>query len=181
VLRRSARTRGSAELLELMEPLFGIAGANPDELEVSSSKAAEVAEIEGDLDGLTSAFSRIEQGYLRESLFGSAARFSCALCGALLPRELLVAAHIKKRSVRSPSERRDAANIVMAACNVGCDVLFERGFISVDTTGRVVSAGKTGGSVLADRLDALNGRACSAFTAESGGYFLWHFECSFRG
>ncbi len=78
------------------------------------------------LDREVRALSRVEQAYLRQLLFPEPTG-RCAICGKELPTDLLVAGHIKKRSACSPEEKRDAKNIVMPVCRLGCDELFERG------------------------------------------------------
>ncbi|WBP92091.1 hypothetical protein [Kitasatospora cathayae] len=60
-----------------------------------------------------------------------------ALCGRALPATLLTAAHIKKHAVCTDDEKRDFANIAMLACSLGCDSLYERGYITVTDTGRI--------------------------------------------
>jgi hypothetical protein len=74
---------------------------------------------------------RKEQSFLRCYLFGDRSTGSCGICGVTLPRDLLVAAHIKRRSACSPQEQRDYRNVVMPMCKLGCDDLFERGYIAV--------------------------------------------------
>ena len=63
-----------------------------------------------------------------------------AVSGRCLPRGLLVAAHVKPRSECSEEERRDIPHVAMAACLLGCDALYETGYLTVDATGRIVTA-----------------------------------------
>jgi hypothetical protein len=118
---------------------------------------------------------RSEQGIFRGYLFGGKQVGDCDICGRQLPTELLVAAHIKKRASATDNERRDL-NIVMSACKLGCDELYERGFIHVSDQGFVetstLCAHKTGD--LAAHAEVLRGKKCSAFRKETHQYFAWH-------
>lgn len=87
------------------------------------------------LDQARTATSRVEQALIRRYLMGGESR--CDLCGREFPAELLVAAHIRRRSLCTEEERRDVHNNVMLACRFGCDELFERGWVVVDSQGTV--------------------------------------------
>jgi hypothetical protein len=130
--------------------------------------------LDGELDSAIMRSQRVEQRYLRQYLFGSHPLATCALCGQELPVNLLVAAHIKKRSSCSRAEKLDVANIVMAACKLGCDDLFERGYIAVNGRGIVIATSLQVAPALATALEGLEGRACSAFTEASAPYFAAH-------
>jgi hypothetical protein len=80
--------------------------------------------------------SRKEQAILRQLLFGNKKKFECALCHKILPIEIMIAAHIKPRKKCSLDERKDP-NIVMPVCKIGCDDLFEKGYLKVDDEGRI--------------------------------------------
>jgi hypothetical protein len=119
------------------------------------------------------ALARTEQAYWREMLFGSSLDGQCAICGRNLPLEVLVAAHIKQRSKCSHDERLDPEN-VMAACLLGCDVLFEKGYIRVDNG--IVQINKTNlNAALTDAITAIaTRRVClgsSGWTLNRAKYF----------
>ena len=78
-------------------------------------------------------------------------------------------------------EKRDAANNVMAACQLGCDALFERGYIGLDTTGHVIIT-KPGdiSDSLATALDDLRGRQLNNWTSENAPYAQWHRQNKLR-
>ncbi|QFZ22443.1 HNH endonuclease [Saccharothrix syringae] len=127
-------------------------------------------------DGTASATYRREQAWLRRLLVGDVAEARCALCGRLLPVDLLVAAHVKPRARCDPAERGDLRNVAMLACSLGCDRLYELGYLAVDERGAVL--------VSADdlpELRALAGRVVGAHHERSAGYFAWHREHVFRG
>jgi len=83
-----------------------------------------------ELDKKHQGLIRAEQGLLRKHVLGGKNHGVCVICGAKLPVELLVAAHIKPRAKCSNAEKRDWANVV-PMCLLGCDALFERGRVAV--------------------------------------------------
>jgi hypothetical protein len=93
----------------------------------------------------------------------------------------LVVGHIKRRANCSIAEKRDLANVAMPVCLLGCDVLFERGFVTVSSSGRIVSSRRHRSSVaLSGILKRLNGRQCPAHREESERYFFWHRKYVFQ-
>jgi hypothetical protein len=130
--------------------------------------------IGGDLDATVLTSVRREQRKLRAVLLGGASTAECSLCGRSLPVDCIRTAHVKKRSQCSEQERRDLENI-MRACTLGCDHLFELGYIYVGGDGTVHSVPQAGSSAaLSAALASLDGRICTAHTASSGKYFAWH-------
>ncbi|KQQ18762.1 hypothetical protein ASF48_17750 [Rathayibacter sp. Leaf299] len=119
-------------------------------------------------DGRTTATFRREQTGLRRSLFGDARTSRCALCGDSLPVDLLHAAHIKRRADCSNEERNDPS-VVMAACTLGCDALYELGYITVNDSGHIHTAPQA--PTAAARLD---GRRALAHNDTTARYFAWH-------
>ncbi|KAM9863703.1 hypothetical protein ACI1US_00402 [Leucobacter sp. BZR 635] len=126
----------------------------------------------GSLDAVTTVTTRKEQTALRKYLFDGVIGARCALCGKELPVGLLRTAHIKPRNECSDTEKRDLDN-VMSACTLGCDELFERGYLTVDAGG-IVQTAFTGFTDLASSVGSLQSRVCSAFGPESKPYFAWH-------
>jgi hypothetical protein len=130
----------------------------------------------GDLDGTVLTGVRREQRKLRATLLGPAAAETCALCGRLVPVDCLRIAHIKRRSLCSEQERRDLAN-VMFACTLGCDHLFELGYICVDSHGAVRPGSQAASTPeLAKVIERLTGRTCVAHSPASAAYFAAHQE-----
>ncbi len=130
-------------------------------------EAGPVAERAGGADALrdrkVESLARVEQGYLRQLLFGDRDVARCAICGNEYPIDLLVAGHIKRRSACSIRERKDARHVVMPVCKLGCDELFERGYVSVDDNGRVASSTRAVTKRLAERLRLLEGEHAIVF------------------
>lgn len=140
--------------------------------------------FEGPTDSFVIAVARREQAELRRALgLGKDVRTGrCGLCGRTFPAGLLVAAHIKRRSECSEDERRDP-NVAMLACTLGCDALFEVGYVSVAGRGRVVTARRdiTHAAHLDQELRRLSRQPAPAWSAEREPYFAWHREHRFLG
>ncbi|MET8759867.1 HNH endonuclease [Lentzea sp. NPDC004782] len=138
------------------------------------------ASFDGELEGEAWVHVRREQVKLRKILTGDGESACCAICGDRYPLELLVAAHIKKRSLCSEEERRDLFNVAMLACVLGCDALYEAGWITVSGAGYIQTADSLEPSALKSRLIALEGKRCTAHSAGSEQYFAWHRSTVFR-
>tara|TARA_B100000315_G_C14518423_1_gene560344 strand:+ start:496 stop:1401 length:906 start_codon:yes stop_codon:yes gene_type:complete len=83
------------------------------------------------------AKGRKEQTLLREHLVGNSKETKCSLCHKVFPNNLMIAAHIKPRRDCSEEERKDL-NVVMPVCKIGCDDLYEKGYILVDESGQIL-------------------------------------------
>jgi hypothetical protein len=130
-----------------------------------------------DLDRLVMTRVRVEQTSARRLLFGQAGLGKCSLCSARLPVELLVAAHIKRRSDATRAERLDLPNIVMPACLLGCDALYERGWICVGESGEIQPSDEAmspSWPAAVNHAQRLLGVQCTAWTTKSAAYFRWH-------
>jgi hypothetical protein len=146
----------------------------------------EFEEIEKNLDAYEEldqkrvVLVRREQSFLRQYLFGENEMGTCAICGSDLPVFLLVAAHIKPRAKCSDTERRDYANNIVPMCLLGCDALFERGFIVVED-GRIHVRLHGNMNEKLDRfLRQIEGRATSAWKSGRVKYFNWHAQHAAR-
>ena len=148
--------------------------------ESTSSDPAELQKRLIELQGLdlpSASTARKEGGIFRRHLFGKGASAACHLCGRVLPVDLLVAAHIKRRSSASDQERRNL-KIVMSACRLGCDELFEKNYIHVGATGSIeindLLTSITGD--LKSYAQTLLGKVCLAFNTDTADFFQWHRE-----
>jgi hypothetical protein len=104
------------------------------------------------------------------------------MCGKEFPINLLVAAHKKPRSFCENKERLDFEGVVFALCVLGCDALYEQGYMTVDDSGHVVVSKVTDlPKHLKAHLHILRGRRCSGWTKQSDGYFDWHRTRRFHG
>lgn len=124
-------------------------------------------------DSVTLGRIREEQADLRRNLLRGRLSADCAICGATLPATLLVAGHIKPRSKCSDEERRDYHSS-MLVCHLGCDALFEWGYLIVDSTGRVRSCRKAETASVQSAVDARAGRICSAHNSSTSSKFAAH-------
>ena len=148
---------------------------------VTKRRFQAVARLEGPLDREHSVLGRVEQSFLRHSLFGSVEESVCSLCGRLLPTGLLVAAHIKPRSECTENERLDFENVVFGLCVLGCDALYERGLVSVLREGEICIGGADKSRTLKSILRGFREKRCSAWKESAAHYFEWHATRRFQG
>jgi hypothetical protein len=134
------------------------------------------ASLEGELDLPSTTRRRKEQAFLKSKLFGKSTVSECCICGCTLPTAFLVTAHIKKRSVCNIEERKDFRNIVAPMCKLGCDEMYERGYIYIDEG--IVRLNES--HLLTDDLKVacanLIGNSCSSWRTGTEGYFRWHSD-----
>ncbi len=83
------------------------------------------------LDAQRTVLARLEQNAARALLLQNRQTAKCAFCGRDVPASLLVAAHIKPRASCSTSEKRQIDLNIVGLCKLGCDDLFERGYVEV--------------------------------------------------
>lgn len=160
-LRLSANTKGAP---------VRVGRPATDEVERTKDHGIEV--FSGDLDALRLVKTRKEQSLLQKHLFAGLITGTCALCSKDLPVDLLHAAHIKRRSKCSFDERRNLDN-VMAACTLGCDELFERGYIFVDQSG-TMRAAPTESDELREILKGYAGLKIGIHSPSNASFFEWH-------
>ena len=138
----------------------------------------QVKELLGDFSGgtdrpITGTFRR-EQRALRQHLIGNRKSGECGLCGRSLSSNLLVASHIKPRNECTEKERIDPS-VVMLACVLGCDSLFDKGFIYIDQNGIIkVSSKSDGFPDLSQFVSAIDGQLAKAYSEKAKDYFAWH-------
>jgi hypothetical protein len=140
-----------------------------------------ITKVRGALDREYTTNGRLEQGYLRAQLLKGKSTSECAICGREFPVELLVAAHIKPRSKCTLREKRDASNIVFPLCLFGCDSLYERGIVGINSKGYVVVIATSSlTKCVKHHLRNIKGRKCGFWTDKNSRYFQWHYERRFR-
>ena len=83
-----------------------------------------------------------------------------------------MAAHIKCRSNCSDVEKRDMTN-VMPMCKMGCDDLFEKGYVSVSDNRIKRNSEKLTTSPVAAYIRALVGLQCKYWNKGNAQYFAW--------
>ncbi|GAB2503553.1 hypothetical protein [Nocardiopsis aegyptia] len=188
-LRRSACANGAAKRAEaedsfMEKALTKVLGGWEQELAQAGqpTDAAGDADDPADLgilelppatDRLAYVRARTEQKALRRTKLAGRHEVPCDLCQLVLPKRLVHTAHIKRRSVASPTERADLNN-VMFACVLGCDSLFEHGYVYVDADGAIRPSEPVASSThLTTAVERLCD-TCTAHTDASADYFAWH-------
>ena len=148
-------------------------GATPGQAYPLGSPSAREMTVLGDLDERRLAAVRREQGLVRRLLLGGDSKGECVICGNVLPFNLLVAAHIKSRHACTEREKRDCRNNTALMCTLGCDALFEAGFISVLKA--KVARGPVEAVEAAVRFAVQKrlGKQCPAYSLLSEPYFSW--------
>ncbi|HEX5393071.1 MAG TPA: HNH endonuclease [Rhodocyclaceae bacterium] len=125
------------------------------------------------LDSETFVSRRKEQAFLRSYLLRGKGQGECVLCGRTLPRELLVAAHIKARSECSRDERLDFDNVAALMCVLGCDSLFDKGFVYAPDGCVRVNSRREGTPHLDNAISQIEGRTVANWS-NSSLYYQWH-------
>lgn len=124
---------------------------------------------------------RTEQARLRTLLLGGDESGRCMLCGTRLPAGLLVVAHIKPRAHCTRTEQADFPSILMIACQLGCDALYERGYVTVDERGKLRIAQASERSVRSQLVNRFKGKSFGGDTESRQPYFEWHRQFRFLG
>ncbi|NVM98968.1 hypothetical protein [Arthrobacter sp. SDTb3-6] len=114
---------------------------------------------------------RLEQGYLRKNLLRGRLKAPCAICGEELPARLLIAGYIKPRPNTSEAERLDFAASAMLTCALGCDALYEWGYVVVDAGGTIRAGQPAETERIANAVKALVRRHCAAFNEHTAACF----------
>lgn len=113
---------------------------------------------ENETDENCEATRRKEHSILQAWLFDGKVTERCALCGDQFHIGALITAHKKKRANCTTAERLDP-HIVMPACALGCDFLYERGYVYVQDGKVQVNALKQAGTAEYQRAKSLSGKA----------------------
>lgn len=147
-------------------------GVSEEDLAKQSNKFKDAAS----LDNQSTTTVRLEQGLLRKNLFQGKKTEKCSICGKTLPVNLLVAAHIKKRSICDNEERLDFKHIATPMCKFGCDDLYEKGYIYVEEGTILINEKKYITDDLKETLHKLDNKDCIGWTEGNAKYFKAHKE-----
>ncbi len=174
--RRQGFTVMKPEVSAKVIEYFGLYGDVQAEIEGRSALEDEIDREyapEGSLDLPRLSSSRKEQAYHRSRLLRGGDIGECAICGKTLPKEFLVAAHIKKREHCTRDERLNN-HVVMLNCKLGCDTLYEEGYVVV--IDGLVQAGRSASGNLAvmEAVKMVAGRECKAWNSSSQTFFEWY-------
>lgn len=119
---------------------------------------------------------RLEQGRLRAFLLNGRRTAPCSLCAKELPTRLLIAGHIKPRSICTEDERRNLSAVAMLVCNLGCDALFEWGYIVVRPDGHVYRGRTSETASLDQEISSLVGLRCGVYNDATAPNFAAHVD-----
>ncbi len=162
---------------DLRERIPGELTSDSQTLSEDQAKIIQQAQrFAGATDSKAETKIRREQGLLRRALGLGGGSHKCSICGRTYPDQLLVAAHIKKRSECNESERVDIPAIAFVACALGCDALFEHGYVIVDVDGVIVPGRIAKDLHLAELVGEIAGQPVGGVTEASMKYFAWHRE-----
>lgn len=127
-------------------------------------------------EGSASVSTRLEHRYIVQHLFQGKETGYCCICHKEYPRHLLVAAHIKKRAVCTLEEKLDIENIALPMCRLGCDPLFEFGYLSVKNgiVTKHPSQRMTAG--IKEHLESVIGKTVLGWSSKNRKYFDWHMK-----
>ncbi|MEU3533620.1 hypothetical protein AB0E70_18775 [Streptomyces murinus] len=147
----------------------------------TAQEEAAVASFDGELERTAQRAQRGEQAALKRHLLKGATG-ECALCGRDLPSTFLIAAHIKKRAMCTDDEKRDLANIAMLACTLGCDAVYEHGYVTVAAKGaiQVSSLAKEVPEVATYIREKLASRIVTCWSPSREPYYQWHRTHTFK-
>lgn len=80
-----------------------------------------------------------------------------------------------------PKERLDWEDVVFGVCLIGCDALYERGFIGEESGGRICISDAPISKVLANLLKGYSRIKCANWKETAADYFDWHLKFRFQG
>lgn len=127
-------------------------------------------------DGTATRPTRLEHKYIVRHLFQNKLTSHCCICQNEYPRHLLVAAHIKKRAACSNQEKLDIENIAIAMCRLGCDPLFEHGYLSVRDGTVVKHPSREMTLATANYVETVLGKKVAGWGRKNRKYFAWHLD-----
>lgn len=157
------------------EALYTKEGNPPPKVTIEEDEHGKTVTFDGPTDRVTFSkrTTRAEQQQLRDLLFRGKESVACAICARSFPPEMMITAHIKKRSLASESERLDD-NIVVPMCKAGCDALFELGWIGVEDGNVIRLRTQPSTSSVEELITGVKGRACAYYRGSAIVYFQWH-------
>ena len=145
----------------------------------SSERTSKIAELTEKLAGLKTTdkkgleYQRAEQSILTALLHLDDEYNTCAFCGQRFPVSFLVTAHIKKRAYCTHEERINP-DIAMPLCTMGCDQLYEKGYITVRNGEIALLKRSPSSEYIKEYLNRVKGRSCSYFSELTRPFFEWH-------
>lgn len=145
-----------------------------------SVDAAALTSLTLQTDIPTHGTARVEQAELRRRLLRSRSEAPCVLCHRVLPAHLLVAGHVLPRNQLTDVERMDFESVAVLMCVLGCDALYERGYLTVKD-GLVNSGRPAGTQAVAESVKGLVGRSVEPTSSQQEGFFAEHAALDLGG
>ena len=133
------------------------------------------------LDEVRQVSRRREQTFIRKVLLGGRTTGECCICAAQYPIELLVAAHVKMRKFCSEDEKRSYKNNVFPMCRLGCDQLFELGYLTVLEGTITTNPNLPTTDVVRNYLERVARQPCKYWNSDSAQNFKWHHQFHLYG
>jgi len=127
-------------------------------------------------EGTANVSTRLEHKYIVEHLFQGKKTGHCCICHKEYPRHLLVAAHIKKRSACSLEEKLDIENIALPMCRLGCDPLFELGYLSAQDGVVIKHPSQEVTDGIREYIASVIGKPVKGWSRKNRKYFAWHLD-----
>jgi len=128
---------------------------------------------EQNLDVTSTVKKRAEQSLLRAYHLRGCKTGICTLCGNELPENLLVASHIKLRSKCTKEEKLDFKNIATLMCKLGCDDLYEKGYVALVKGEIVRNRTVETTKIVKESINLIEGNSVRNWKG-SGSYYEWH-------
>lgn len=125
-------------------------------------------------EAAASGFGPTDEGRLRALLFGRRELGRCAICGRLLPVELLDVVYVKPLEACDPDELEDVGNDVFPGCRLGCAGLFRQGYVVVEEGVVRPGRGDPLTEPVEERIEEIVGNRCEYWHSGSEPYFRWH-------
>lgn len=160
----------SAAIIDRYEKLLYELADEP----ISLEEARVEINLQMETDGSATRPTRNEHRFIVKHLFKGLATGTCCICLNDFPRNMLVAAHIKKRASCDRKEKLDIENIAAPMCRLGCDPLFEFGYISVKNGAVVRHPSLEAPAAISNYIDGLLGNFVPAWGPKTKKYFQWH-------
>ena len=141
---------------------------------ISLEEARVEISLQMETDGSATRPTRNEHRFIVKHLFKGLVTGTCCICLNDYPRNMLVAAHIKKRASCDRKEKLDIENIAAPMCRMGCDPLFEFGYISVKNGAVVRHPSLEAPAAISSYIDGVLGNVVPAWSQKTKKYFQWH-------
>lgn len=99
----------------------------------------------------------------------------CSMCLCTFPKELLDMAHLKPRRTITCNIERKNINNVEFMCKL-CHAVYDRGFIGINTTGRIEISPQISNAVLSNlKVASALGQPYSKYNENNAAFLKWHY------